>query len=163
MRARHAILLISIASFCGCQQGLPTANVSQQPAVAQQSPAFVTVPYLSQHPLIFDGHLVRIRAWLAMGWEGDNFLFDDSALPDRNTLLHGPAVWVYSKRDLGPLVYGEPPPGSQCVLATFTGYFHFVPDPKSRIHDVFDPGPLQLEIIHVSELDPLSQLLNGSF
>jgi len=33
------------------------------------------------------------------------------------------------------------------VAGRFVGYFHFVPNKKGRMKDVFDPGPLQLEAI----------------
>jgi hypothetical protein len=105
---------------------------------------------------MFDGRLVRVQAWLVFGWEGDNFLLDASLRPDRITEVSGgPAIWLYCKPGYEPFVYGAMRPGARRVLATFTGYFHFVPDPKLRFHDVFDPGPFQLEAIRVSDPDPL--------
>lgn len=93
-----------------------------------------------------------VRAWLVMGWEGDNFLFDASAPPDRNMPSRvTPSIWLYCKPEHEEQVYGAI--SRQRVLGTFTGYFHFVPDQKSRIQSVFDPGPLQLEGIRVTQLD----------
>jgi hypothetical protein len=92
---------------------------------------------------------------LVFGWEGDNFLFDPSAPPDRNMASSLPAsVWLYCKAGQERQVYGAIWPGNRPVLGTFTGYFHFVPDQKSRMKEVFDPGPLQLEAIGISDLAP---------
>ena len=114
---------------------------------------------LAQHPLRFDGRLVVVRARLAMGWEGDNFLLDPSA-PLNGSLasLSPESVWLYCK------------PGHECqpdrtvegghwvVAGTFVGYFHFVPDHKSRRGDVFDPGPFQLEGIGVFDVATKSSI-----
>lgn len=162
-RVRHAIILLSVVLCWGCQGNTPTVNVGTLPAVAPPIATFTTFAYLSQHPLMFDGRLVRVRAWLVFGWEGDNFLFDASARPDRNTAdFPGSTIWLYCKPDYEPFVYGAMRPDARRVLATFTGYFHFVPDMESQIHGVFYAGPFQLEAIEVYP-DPLSQLLNGSF
>lgn len=113
----------------------------------------VSVPELSKNPRKFDGHLVQVRAWLALGWEGDNFLFDSEKPAPRKTAdFRAASVWFYCKPDrerkvCDTIQFGGPP-----VLGTFTGYFHFAPDQKSRMKDVFDPGPLQLEVVRVADL-----------
>jgi hypothetical protein len=62
------------------------------------------------------------------------------------------SVWFYCKLDRERKVWDKIHSGGPPVLGTFTGYFHFVPDQKSRLKDVFDPGPLQLEVVGVSDL-----------
>src|ERR1700674_2637114 len=44
-------------------------------ALAQESPAVVTFSDLLAHPAKWNGRLVRFRASLVFGWEGDNFLY----------------------------------------------------------------------------------------
>jgi len=112
------------------------------PCVAQRVPTDVSISDLSLHPGKFDGRLVRVRASLIVGWEGDNFLIDPlkprpKTMPSRNP----PSVWVY---DL-TAVKAACDPQTVCL---FTGRFHFVP--KSRMQSVFDPGPLQLEVVSTS-------------
>jgi hypothetical protein len=68
-----------------------------------------------------------------------------------------PSVWFYCKSDRERQVWGAINFGRPRVLGTFTGYFHFVPDQKSRMKSVFDPGPLQLEVIGVSDLGTQNQ------
>lgn len=161
-RVRHAILLLSVVLCWGCQWSTPTANVGTLPAVAPPMPTSTTIAFISQHPLMFDGHLVRVRAWLEFGWEGDNFLYEASVRADRNTPGSGVPIWFYCKPGYEPFVYGAMRPGTRRILATFTGYFHVVPDLKSQLHDVFFSGPFELEGTEVYP-DPLSQLLNSSF
>jgi hypothetical protein len=60
-------------------------------------------------------------------------------------------VWLYYKPSQEQEVYGDVW-GDRRVLGTFAGYFHFVPDQKSRMKEVFDSGPLQLEAIGISDL-----------
>jgi hypothetical protein len=119
-------------------------------AWAQESPV-ASVVELSRNPAKFDGRLVSIRAWLEFGWEGDNFLLDRSE-PSRHDTAR-PRVWLYCDAEHDRKVcsdaynrYKRP------VLATFTRYFHFVPDKKVRMKDVFDPGPLQLQAIRISDV-----------
>jgi hypothetical protein len=114
-------------------------------SAGQELPTIDSVAGLSKNPRKFDGHLVQVRAWLTFGWEGDNFLFDSAK-------LRRPSVWFYCKPDREREVWGTLQFGGAPVLGTFTGYFHFVPDQKSRKKDVFDPGPLQLEVVGVSDL-----------
>jgi hypothetical protein len=117
---------------------------------AQEGLRVVSVADLSQNPLKFDGHFVSVRAWLEFGWEGDNFLLDRLEPSHRNT--NRPRVWLYCDSEHERQIYGAAnSPGRQPVLATFTGYFHFVPSKKARMKDVFDPGSLQLEAIRVSD------------
>ena len=122
-------------------------------STGQELPTTVSVPELSKNPRKFDGHLVQVRAWLALGWEGDNFLFDSEKPAPRKTAdFRAASVWFYCKTDrerkvCDTIQFGGPP-----VLGTFTGYFHFAPDQKSRMKDVFDPGPLQLEVVRVADL-----------
>jgi hypothetical protein len=150
---KHVIFVLFVALFSGCRQSTPTANVDPKPALEQQLPTVVSITDLSLHPLRFDGRLVIVRARLAFGWEGDNFLYDPLATLDRNMASGLPvSVWLYCKPGQEQEVYGAVWPGNRPELGTFTGYFHFVPDQKSRMKDVFDPGPLQLEAIGISGL-----------
>jgi hypothetical protein len=141
-----------VALFSGCRQSTPTANVDPEPALAQQIPTVVSIMDLSLHPLRFDGRLVIVRAKLVLGWEGDNFLYDPLVTLDGNRASALPiSVWLYCKPGQEQEVYGDVW-GDRRGLGTFTGYFHFVPDQKSRMKDLFDPGPLQLEAIGISGL-----------
>ena len=116
----------------------------------------MSITDLSRYPQRFDGRLVRVRGRLEFGWEGDNYLFEPSAIRGPDTSSHFPHVWFYCKSAQEGRVYCPVSRDSDSRLGTFMGYFHFVPDQKSRINDVFDPGPLQLEIIGVSTEDHLS-------
>jgi hypothetical protein len=118
------------------------------PCVAQQVPTDVSISNLSLHPGKFDARLVRVRAFLIEGWEGDNFLIDPlkprpKNMPSRNP----PSIWLYD------LTAVKAACGPQTVCL-FTGRFHFVPDKKSRIQAAFDPGPLQLEAVSTSVWTP---------
>jgi hypothetical protein len=114
------------------------------PCVAQQVPADVSISDLSLHPGKFDARLVRVRASLVVGWEGDNFLIDPLKPRPKTMPSRKPAsVWVYDLTS----VKAACDPQTVCL---FTGRFHFVPDTKSRMQSVFDPGPLQLEVSRTS-------------
>jgi hypothetical protein len=139
-RASQHILVVSVCTlWCAI-------------SLAQQTPTAVTVANLSSNQRKFDGHLVRIRAWLIFGWEGDDFLYDP---PRPVHPSSSPAVWFYCNPNYEQQAcanmrkWGD----GLRVLGTFTGYFHFVPSKKRRMKDVFDPGPLQLEVISVSDLE----------
>ena len=139
-RIRQFVLMVCITLCCVVcfPQGLAT---------------IASVADLSKNPRKFDGRLVRVRAWLAFGWEGDNFLFDSMEPASRKMPSQRSAsVWFYCKPDHERKVWDTIKFGGPPVLGTFTGYFHFVPDQKSRMKDVFDPGPFQLEVIGVSDL-----------
>lgn len=137
---RQFALLICVIAFCVVSTG-------------QELPTNSSVPELSKSPRTFDGHLVQVKAWLAFGWEGDNFLFDASKrAPHKAADFRAASVWFYCKPDRERKVWDTIQFGGPPVLGTFTGYFHFVPDQKSRMKDVFDPGPLQLEVVGVSDL-----------
>jgi hypothetical protein len=104
-----------------------------------------------------DGRLVRLRARVLVGWEGDNFLVDpsESAVQKGRSTSESAMLWIFcepryerqvckpafdasfGKRDAGPVF-------------TFTGYFHFAPNEKSRSKSVFDPGPLQFSATALS-------------
>ena len=43
-------------------------------AGAQQRPVIVSLADLARNPRMLDGNLVRVRGWLSLEWEGDNFL-----------------------------------------------------------------------------------------
>jgi hypothetical protein len=114
---------------------------------AQDRPIDVTISDISLHALRFDGHLVRVRALLAFGWEGDNFLYDLNprvAIPR----IDAPSMWFYCRPERERQVYAVIAPQGR-VLATFTGYFHFVPKTDIK-NGAFDPGPLQFEAVRVS-------------
>ena len=71
---------------------------------------------------------------------------------DKTADFRAASVWFYCKRDRERKVCDTIQFSVSPVLGKFTGYFHFVPDQKSRLKDVFDPGPLQLEVVGVSDL-----------
>ena len=60
-------------------------------------------------------------------------------------------MWFDCKLDREHKVWDTIQLGGPAVLGTFTGYFQFVPDQKSRMKDVFDTGPLQLEVVGVCD------------
>jgi hypothetical protein len=135
-----ALYVVCVMVFCDVSTG-------------QELPTTASVLVLSKNPRKFDGHLVQVRAWLAFGWEGDNFLFDSAKPAPRKTAdFRAASVWFYCKRDRERKVCDTIRFSVSPVLGTFTGYFHFIPDQKSRLKDVFDPGPLQLEVVGVSDL-----------
>jgi hypothetical protein len=137
---RQFALLACVMVFCVVSTG-------------QELPTTASFPALSKNPRKFDGHLVQVRAWLVFGWEGDNFLFDSAKpAPHKTADFRAVSVWFYCKPDRERKVWDTIQFGGPPVLGTFTGYFHFVPDQKSRMKDVFDPGPLQLEVVGVSDL-----------
>jgi len=140
-------LLFQVSLFC--------LALSWIPSFAQSGPAVVSIESLSQNPRTFDGRLVSVRASLVFGWEGDNFLYDTTGVgPDKTLPHHKPSVWFYCKPGYEKIVYSAVPYNVRPVRGTFVGYFHFVPKQKGRIKDVFDPGPLQLEVIGVTSVDP---------
>jgi hypothetical protein len=122
-------------------------------STGQELPTAASVTELSKNPRNFNGHLVQVRAWLVFGWEGDNFLFDSQKPAPRKTAdFRAASVWFYCKPGDQGKVCDTIQFGVAPILGTFTGYFHFVPDQKSRRKDVFDPGPLQFEVIGISDL-----------
>jgi hypothetical protein len=62
------------------------------------------------------------------------------------------AVWFYCNAENGRHVYAAIVFRNSFTTATFTGYFHFVPDPKHRGQHMLDPGRLQLEVVGVSDV-----------
>jgi len=62
------------------------------------------------------------------------------------------AVWFYCNAENGRHVYAAIDRWNSFTTATFTGYFHFVPDPKNRGKHMFDPGRLQVEVVGVSDV-----------
>jgi hypothetical protein len=121
-------------------------------AWAEQRPVIVSVADLALNPRILDGHLVRVRGWLAVGWEGDKFLYDPASATHKIVSYRDPALWFYFKPGYERQVGDAIKPFMGHVEGTLTGYFHFVPDKKSRKKDLFDPGPLQLEVIAVYDV-----------
>jgi hypothetical protein len=137
---RQFIVLLCAMVFCVVSTG-------------QQLPTVASVTALSKNSRNFDGHLVQVRAWLVFGWEGDNFLFDSvKPAPRKTGDFRAASVWFYCKPGDQGKVCATIQFGVAPVLGTFTGYFHFVPDQKLRRKDLFDPGPLQLEVIRISDL-----------
>ena len=124
-------------------------------AFAQRNPVEVTLEDLSSYPQKFDGHLVRVRALLVLGWEGDNFLIDPSkptpeGFPSRNPA----AVWFHCKPELQKQVYGSIRPNERRrVFGSYTGYFHFVRKPQI-MNGAFNPGTLQFDAVEVSIPEP---------
>jgi hypothetical protein len=96
---------------------------------------------------------VRVRARAVLGWEGDNFLYDSPEQAGGNKSPgRAGAVWFYCNAENRRQVYAVIDRRNSFTMATFTGYFHFVPDPKNRVKDTFDPGRLQIEIVSVSDV-----------
>src|SRR5256885_12783985 len=140
-------LLFQVSLFC--------LALSWIPSFAQSGPTVVSIESLSQNPRTFDGRLVSVRASLVFGWAGDNFLYDTTAVrPDKALPHNKPSVWIYCKPGYEKIVSRAVPYTVLPVRGVFVGYFHFVPKQKGRIKDVFDPGPLQLEVINVTSVDP---------
>ncbi|HWY04891.1 MAG TPA: hypothetical protein VNX60_14545 [Candidatus Acidoferrum sp.] len=120
---------------------------------AQTKPMDVAVRDLSQTPRKFDGLLVRVRARAVVGWEGDDFLYDPTEQAGGNKAPgRAGAVWFYCNAENGRRVYAAIDRKNSFTTATFTGYFHFVPDPKNRGKHMFDPGRLQLEVVGISDV-----------
>ncbi len=121
-------------------------EVHRPSAAGAKGPADATISDLSLHPQRFDGHLVRVRARVVFGLEGDDFLLD----PFNDSMPFGGSatVWFYCKPENNKRVYGQlglVGPGG----IVFTGYFHYVR--KTHIvNGAFDPGPLQFEAVDVS-------------
>jgi hypothetical protein len=99
-----------------------------------------------------DGLLVRVRARAVVGWEGDDFLYDPTEQAGGKAPGRAGAVWFYCNAENGRLVYAAIDRRNSFTTATFTGYFHFVPDPKNRGKHMFDPGRLQVEVVGVSDV-----------
>jgi len=122
-------------------------------SAAQTKPLDVAVSDLSQTPRKFDGVLVRVRARAVVGWEGDDFLYDPTEQAGGNKApSRAGAVWFYCNAENGRHVYAAIDRRNSFTTATFTGYFHFVPDAKNRGKHMFDPGRLQLEVVGVSDV-----------
>jgi uncharacterized protein len=135
------------------------ALLSREPLQCQQwsskSPTAVTVSDLGLHPQKFDGHLVRVQAWLVSGWEGDRFLSD----PEPQNIHDGsPAyVWLYCSLERAQEVCDSI--GHRVsVYGWFTGYFHFVRKP----HIVNYPADLQFEATEVSIPEQQPKTLAGA-
>ncbi len=123
-------------------------------ALAQKSPIDTTISDLSLNPQKFDGQLVRVRALLTFGWEGDNFLFEPS---NPNPQMIPASVWFYCKPEREQQVYRAIRPNERWrVVGWFTGYFHFVPK-THLVYGMIDPGPLQFEAVDVSVPEPQTE------
>ena len=113
--------------------------------VAQNGRPVLSVTKIAESPWQFDGRLVSLRASMAFGWEGDNFLFDNLGDEDGTFAYDKPKVWIYCRpgyeKCVGDLFSAGRTP------RTYVGYFHFVANQEGRANAVFDPGPLQLEVI----------------
>jgi hypothetical protein len=124
-------------------------------AFAQRNPVEVTLEDLSLYPQKFDGHLVRVRALLVFGWEGDNFLIDPSKpTPEGFPSQNPAAVWFHCKPEHEKQVYGPIPPNERRrVFGSYTGYFHFVRKPQI-MNGAFNPGTLRFDAVEVSIPEP---------
>jgi hypothetical protein len=101
---------------------------------------------------------VRIHGRLGIGWEGDNFVYDlPSSAAYKKTSRRPAAVWFYAKPGYEHRVWEAITLGPGYVRGTLTGYFHYEPYKKNRMKSVFDPGPLQLEVIEVSDVEKEQQ------
>lgn len=118
-----------------------------------QSPRIVSITEIARGPGKFEGSLVTIKGCLVFGWEGDDFLFDCTAISGDGLPKPGkPRVWLYAELQNQRRVFGALERAGRPVSGEFTGYFHFVPSKESRLRDVFDPGPYQLQAIWAVEL-----------
>ena len=148
----HRQLLVATISILLCSITLAQNTPSRtSPRLLSARPTIVSIAYLSTHPREMDGQLVSVRAWLQFGWEGDNFMWDEPRVAASTASDARPSLWfhvdpAYERRVFGVL------PSNLPVVGTFTGFFHFVPDKKSRTNEMFDPGPLQFSVITVSDL-----------
>ncbi len=88
-----------------------------------------------------------------MGWEGDNYLFDPLRHRGNTFADDEPRIWFYCRPGNEKFVYGSASFGSSNMAGNFIGYFHFVPNSEGRANAMFDPGPLQLEVIGATEAD----------
>jgi hypothetical protein len=141
MSAGIGVRLVLFASVLA----LLSADLLQCQEAASNRPTDVTVSDLGLHPKAFDGHLVRVQAWLVSGWEGDRLLSDPRP---RNIRDDSPVyLWLYSSDDHEKQVYAAIG-GRVSVYGEFIGYFHLVPKPQNN--GMFDPGHLQFEAVEVS-------------
>jgi hypothetical protein len=145
-RIRHQILTGCVALFCTI-------------GFAQHRPKDVTPEELSAHPRKYDGLLVRVRALLVFGWEGDNFLIDPSKPSPEGFPSRSPAaIWFNCKPEREQQIYGPIRPNDRRrVFGSYTGYFHFVRKPQI-MNGAFSPGSLQLDAIEVSIPEPQPRL-----
>ena len=111
----------------------------------------ISISSLSQDPWTFDGRIVSVRASIAMGWEGDNYLFDPLRHRGNTFADDEPRIWFYCRPGNEKVACGPASFGSSNMAGNFIGYFHFVPNSEGRANAMFDPGPLQLEIIGATE------------
>ena len=141
-RAGERLLTLFVCGILCCSLGS-----------AQTKPIDVAVGDLSQTPRKFDGLLLRVRARAVVGREGDDFLYDPTEQAGGNKAPgRAGAVWFYCNAENGRQVYAAIDRRNSFTTATFTGYFHFVPDPKNREKHMFDPGRLQFEVVAVSDV-----------
>ena len=131
--------------WISCLLSVSVVNLS-----SAEKPVDTTISDLSLHPRQFDGQVVRIKAVLIFGWEGDNFLLDPSkpkplAMPS----LDPASIWIYWKPGHEKQAYQI----TGVVYGTFEGYFHFVHETRI-VNGVFEPGPLQFEATEASIPDP---------
>jgi hypothetical protein len=149
MNTRRARLL----SILLCATAFNLASRAQDTKVSDPvlpQPIDVTIHELAAHPKTFDGRLVRVYGVPTLGWEGDNFLRE---WPEQKK--GGPAsLWFYcpakTERETFALLDAANVRG-RSVLFVFTGYFHFAPK-SVKEREVFDPGPLHLEVLRASRL-----------
>jgi hypothetical protein len=128
-------------------------------ALPQSSPINVTVANLSLHAREMDGKLVRVRARVEVGWEGDNFLVDpvDAVAQKGKSSNPRARLWIYcdpryAHQVCDPVFAASASRGHEGALGTFIGYFHFAPDTKSQTKGVFQTEALQFSATSVSDV-----------
>jgi hypothetical protein len=117
------------------------------------SPIEVTISDLALHPDRFDGKLVRVRAILVFGWEGDNFMSD----PNPQNLPSGEPAYVWLHGKTGAVRSQSRSSEQGC----FAGYFHYVPKARAN-NGMFDPGPFQFDATEGYILEPQPRSLSES-
>jgi hypothetical protein len=150
-----AIVLVGFAIAVPARGGSMVAPhvLPKQTGVAAVSligvrPQYTTLRELVSNPGKFDGQLVQFRAWPAIGWEGDNFLFENAYQPGMIT-SGVPMVWFYVSRQDSEKLF-ESISSMKESGGYFRGYFHYVSDSKSN--GLFNPGPLQFDVKEVSKM-----------
>lgn len=145
---------------------LLVVSVSGPPCLAQaDTPKNLTLHDLTANPKRFNGTLVRVRASALIGWEGDTFLIEPhgpaNAKPELTDQSAAP-IWI----DCGSSQSYKACNGLRGIehgSATFIGRFRYVPNDAGRGNAMFDPGPFQLEVVRITEIQYADRPLEPMF